>query len=199
MIPFRRKPDPQRFIGSALEDKVPDFILAQMAVSERFATYTAQELELRDPELERERITVERLPDRKAFEQAFLSKRASNPTIQFDEATDRIYLVGLGLPGREELVLEERYVKNRYGDKVAKELVTLSVIREDTVLSFAEISWPEYREVCDLHDRLPPAVQTAVAKYFKTVPDSLLPVLASLPTLTEEDYYRIAGYVETMG
>lgn len=181
---------------TALTGQVPTIIEAYVG-----ALYQ-QALERIDPQavgaaLRRieEDIQVEHLPHREAFQQSFLAKRAHPPEIKVDETTDRVYLVGIGVPGREELKVRHLNVRDKNtGDKVGTELVTESVVADDTVISYTELSWTEYRRAEDEAKGLDEAERIGLCRYFNLPPTAVVAAIAATPSLTREERRRIASY-----
>lgn len=196
MIPYRRRPLKTRVLHSAYVDQVPPVISSYVDVM------IAQALQATDESMQEHTIrrithgiTIEHVPTREVFEKAFVSKRAAPAEIKICSETDRIYIVGVGLPGREELTTERVPHVNPF-TKVMEgtEIITMGSIKEDTILTYTEVSWREYREATDLVNNFHPMVRQGLAKYFQMPEHYTVGIVLATPSMTEENYHEIASY-----
>ena len=197
MIHPRRRPPTTRIIRSAFYDRVPDVVSNYLTTLLDQAKRQSSEHEVGQvmEKIDRD-FRIEHVPTRDDFEKSFFSGRAHPPEIKVDRDTDRVYLIGLGLPGREEKVLDNRRVKDpKTGDHYMDEVITTSEIFEDTVLTYTEASWPEYRSAHNTANDIPGGVAQAVCSYFDLPPHMFEAVVLATPSLSQDDYYRIGQYV----
>jgi hypothetical protein len=191
----RRRPAHDRVLRRSFGDQVPPVIEAYTA------TLIAQALEATDEgehgnvlERIREGLSVHHVARRDEFEQHFLSKRASPCEVKPDWSTQRVYLVGIGLPGREELTVTKVPIKDRYGNTQYYAPETHGEQRDDTVLCYTEVTWAELLEAEERVEKLDPQVAQALCKYFGCQPYHLSAAFLALPSYRDEDFYGIALY-----
>lgn len=139
-------------------------------------------------------ISVEHLPTLQEFEGSFLSKRASPVQIKFDAESEAVILMGIGLPGREELILQRIPVLDHNNKQIDTELTTTNAIHYDTVISYTIASWADYRANDEAVSSFPQQIIAGLGSYFN-VPahkDHIVAVRMATPGLDDEDLYRIA-------
>lgn len=195
MIPDRIKPLGIRMIYSGFTDQVPQIIESYVTVLRENAAQNvdAEELDYALRNID-QKLHVEHRPDRHSFESAFMAKRAYPAEIKIDPSTDRIYLVGLALPGREELYVVDEDVKDEHGNVVAREQITTSDIKDDAVLIYTEVSWKDYYTAARRLEAMEPIIQQALCRYFQFPQHLLLGMLLATPGLSDEDLHGIALY-----
>jgi hypothetical protein len=195
MIPLRQQPRAKRVIRSGYDDQVPGVIAAQIATLTAQAEREASELVV-DKILRtiKDGISVEHLPNRTAFEAAFLSKRATPVQVKIDSESEGVYLVGVGLPGREELVLNRVPVEDETGQVCGHELITTNEIHYDTVITYCQVSWQEYRDADEAVSLFDPHVVAGIGSYFD-IPahkEHAVAIRLATPGLDDDDLHRIA-------
>jgi hypothetical protein len=193
VIERRRRQRPSR-IRNTYEDAVPPVI-------EAYVTLVRKRIIEQIGETDGEQI-VRALDDtfnvvpmsRAEFEQGFLEKRFSPAEVKFDEETDRVYVVGLGLPGREELKLQDRPIKNKHGDIVARDLATVSENKHDIQLCYTEVTWADLRAAESKLEKMNQDMIQGLYTYFECSPYQLVGPLLALESHTNDDLERIARY-----
>ena len=195
MLEARHRPAATRRITNAFDDQVPPIIAAYILTLIESAKDQVDEMDLGHALRKiQDDFAIEHVPDRETFEQSYLRKRISPAEVKVCPNTDRVYLVGLGLPGREELITRMMTLE---GTDI-KQPVTDSVIRDDTVLVYTEVSWHAYHTATRRAGDLPDHVRQGLTQYFQVPPHYLSGTLLATPSLTDEDLFRIASYAATM-
>lgn len=199
MIPNRQKSRSVRVVKTAFADQVPDIIAAQIATLTQQAAMHTDEMII-DKILEdiRNGISVEELPDRQYFQNSFLAQRATTPQVKVDTESENLYLMGVGIPGREELHLQRVPMINKHNEVVGYDLQTTNKIQYDTVISYTRIGWDELKEAEDETARVDEHTKALICSYYKLPAHDgfYTSIRLSTPTLTLEDIYAIASYVE---
>jgi len=195
MLEKRHRPIAPRQIRTALSDQVPSVVEAYVTVTVEGAKQAVNEMEL-DFALRKiqDGLSVEHLVDRYAFERAFIARRAAPAELKVDPDTDRVYLIGIGMPGREELELQDVPIKNKNGQLLVRDLVTQGVVHDDAVLSYTEVSWAELRTAEERVHNMSEDLKLGLCRYFQMSPNNLLGAVVATPSMTNEDYHWIAYY-----
>jgi hypothetical protein len=196
MIEARRLPAHARAIKNCWGDQVPACVEAYVSLLLAQALNTSDEHES-DHIIRKikDGITIRHLPRRADFQAAFERRAAAPAEVKIDWATERVYLVGVGLAGREELEVFKRPVKNRFGETECYAAETHGEVVDGTVLTYTEISWQELQAAEARVERMPELVKEKLCSFFQIQPAYLSAAVLALQSYTDEDFHRIAYYV----
>ena len=194
-IEDRRRPAHDRLIRHSFSDQVPPVIEAFVGtlIAQALSNFNEHEADHMIHKI-RDGLVVRHLSRREEFEQAFLRQSAKPCEVRIDWTTERVYLVGVGLPQREELDVVKRPVKDRYGNTQYYEKETIGEEVEGTLLTYTELSWRELRTAEERAAKLPPQVAQTLCTYFQITPQHLPAVLLALVSCQDDDLYGIARY-----
>jgi len=192
----RRRPPAMRVMRQLRGDCVPPVVEAVVRLFESQVLEQFGEAEAaRVLERLRDQIVVLHVPDRRVFEGLFLRRRVHPVEVRVDWRTERVYLLGVGVPGREELENVRIPVVNRYGETQLYLLETIGVEADDTVVAYTEASWRELAEAEERVERMPAWQRAALLTFFQVPETHLVATVLTLVSLTDEDLLRIAGFV----
>lgn len=182
-------------IKNGFADQVPQIVYGQIKALELQAERQASEMVV-DKILSdiKDSIQVEQMPTREDLEKSFLSKRANPLQIRFDEETDSVYVIGVGLPGREELYTEKIPVPDEKGQKVAEEVLTLNRQEYNTVITYLKVSWSDYKSAVNEVANMAPEIKAGLAGFFDISlnDEHLAAIRLATPGLTADDINGIA-------
>lgn len=182
MLEPRHRPSLIRRYSSGLSDQVPSIVEAYVLSTVKGVEQAINEMEVgRALSNLEKKFYVEHVPSRQHFEKAFISRRASPADVKKDPKTDRLYLIGAGLPGREEFFMHEQGF-------------TDSVVKDDAVLVYTEVSWTEWRDALATVDRLPQVIQQGLELFYKVPNHNLPATVLALPSVSEDQLYGIAAH-----
>lgn len=193
-IPDHRQEHKIRRFRSAFEDLVPAVVWAYVTTLVESAKGKVDEMEI-DHALRhiQDNFSIEHRPQPAMFQDAFLERRAHPAEVKIDPQTDRVYLVGLGLPGREELRIEPRDILDEKGQVVGREPITTTEVMTDAVLVYTEVTWPAYHTASERARNLHDWVRQGLCRYFQIPEHLLTATLLALPGFTDEDLAWIAS------
>ena len=156
----RRLPNGPRVIPSAFLSQVPDVIGAR--IHSQLKTVASHENKIVADAKRRDlksRLKVLHLPTRDGFESLVLKGRIQTPEIKIDEGTNRVYLVGGGVPGRQERQLQSTPVDDEAG-RIAEQIYTDIVEKDNIVIAYTEVSLEEFKSAADKTNELADKVVT---------------------------------------
>jgi hypothetical protein len=198
-IPDYWRPSGPRVIGSIHFSKVPAIISARIETALETSTRSSagsvsEEIETEKKRRKlRKRLKVLHLPSRDEFEQSVLVGRVKTPEIKIDGETDRFYLTGVGVPGREERHNVNRNVDDA-DDKISKQIWTEVMEKDDLVVAYTEVTRHDVHNAKMTVEDLEPVIKKGLMTFFETPPSHLIGLVLSFPNFSSDDLRNVAHY-----
>lgn len=191
----RRLPDGPEVLPSAFLDRVPDVIAARVqTMLDGVGAHAETGLEAAHNQKQlRKKLKVIHLPTRQHFQGLFLPGRLQVPEVKLDELTNRYYLVGGGVPGRQEHHEQLRPVDDEAGI-IAQQVFTKKVTAEDLVIGYTEVSRGEFKQAADRASELDQVTVQGLMQFFDIPPTHLTGMILALPDFSIEELEQTARY-----
>jgi hypothetical protein len=186
-------------IGSVHFSKVPEIISARIETAlETSARSTGgslgDEIEAEEKRKQlRRRLKVLHMPTRDGFEELVLIGRVQTPEIKIDGNTDRFYLTGVGVPGREERHNVKKSVEDE-SEKITDQIWTEVMEKDDLVVAYTEVTQEDVHNAKVTTDNLEPVIKKGLMTFFDAPPSHLVGLVLSLPNFSADDLRNVAHY-----
>lgn len=198
-IPDYWRPSGPRVINSVHFSKVPPIISARIETALQTSARqgggsVTDEIETEKKRRNlRRRLKVLHMPTRDGFEELVLVGKVKTPEIKIDGETDRFYLTGVGVPGREERHNLKKNVEDESG-KVSNMIWTEVMEKDDLVVAYTEVTEEDVRNAKMTVEDLEPVIKKGLMTFFDTPPSHLIGLVLSLPNLSADDLRNVAHY-----
>lgn len=194
-----RLPSGPRVIGSVHFSKVPEIISARIETALETSARSSggslgEEIEAEQKRKQlRRRLKVLHMPTREGFEELVLCGRVQTPEIKIDGNTDRFYITGVGIPGREERHNQKKNVEDESG-KISKMIWTEVMEKDDLVVAYTEVTKEQVHNAKMVLEDLEGVIKRGLMTFFDTPPSHLVGLVLSLSNFSADDLRNVAHY-----
>lgn len=180
---------------SAFISRVPDVIAARVqTMLDGIGAHAQHGLEAADQKKQlKKKLKIIHLPTRQSFQGLYLPGRLQVPEVKLDDLTNRYYLVGAGVPGRQEHHEQLRPVDDEAGI-IAQQVFTKKVTADDLVIGYTEVSRGEFKDAEKKASQLSQIAVQGLMEFFEIPPTHLTGMILALPDFSIEELEQTARY-----